>query len=99
MRGLPADLETIKTSVEEHLPPLLTYLESQISGKDWFCGDEFSIADLSVYSQMANLRHSKYLPDENRFPYLMKNFELVSSRPAAMRLHEAELQYLVKARA
>jgi glutathione S-transferase len=99
MRGLPIDLKTVQASVAEHLPPLLTYLESQISGKNWFCGDEISIADLSVYSQMANLQHSKCLPDEDRYPYLMKNFEQVSSRPTAKKLHEAELLYLKQARA
>lgn len=99
MRGLPADLKTVKASVTEHLPPLLTYLESQISGKDWFCGDDFSIADVSVYSQMANLEHAKCLPDETRFPCLMQNFRRVSSRPAAVRLHEAEMLYLKHARA
>jgi glutathione S-transferase len=59
MRGLPIDTMTVQASVAEHLPPLLTYLETQISGKDWFCGDAISIADVSVYSQMANLQHSK----------------------------------------
>lgn len=99
MRGLPIDSKTVQASVAEHLPPLLTYLESQISGKNWFCGNELSIADLSVYSQMANLRHSKCLPDENRYPYLMKNFERVSSLPVAVKLHEAELLYLQQTRA
>jgi glutathione S-transferase len=99
MRGMPADLKTVKASVAKHLPPLLTYLETQISGKDWFCGDAISIADVSIYSQMANLQHSKCLPDESRFPYLMKHFERISLRPAATKLYEAELLYLEQARA
>ncbi|SFS57901.1 glutathione S-transferase [Sulfitobacter marinus] len=99
MRGLPIDTETVKASVAEHLPPLLTYLETQISGKDWFCGGAISIADVSVYSQMANLLHSKCLPDGNRFPYLMKHFERISSRLAAVGLYEAELLYLEQVRA
>lgn len=99
MRGLPIDTKTVQASVAEHLPPLLTYLETQISGKDWFCGDAISIADVSVYSQMANLQHSKCLPDKSRFPYLMKHFERVSSRPAAIELYEAELLYLKQVRA
>ena len=99
MKGMPADLETVKTTVAEHLPPLFTYLETQISGKEWFCGDALSIADISIYAQLANLRHSKCLPEESRFPYLMKNFERVAARPSATALHEAELLYLKRARA
>ncbi|WP_299731089.1 glutathione S-transferase family protein [uncultured Tateyamaria sp.] len=99
MRGRPIDAKTVQASVAEHLPPLLTYLETQISGKDWFCGDAISIADVSVYSQLANLQHSKCLPDESRFPYLMKHFERVFSRPVATELYEAELLYLKQARA
>lgn len=99
LRGQPVDSKTVQTSVSEHLPPLLNYLESQITEKNWFCGDEFSIADLSIYAQMANLQHSVCLPDKNRFPYLMKNFERVSSRAAATRLREIELLYLKQVRA
>lgn len=99
MRGMPADIETVKASVAKHLPPLLTYLETQISGKDWFYGDAISIADVSVYSQMANLQHSKCLPDESHFPYLMKHFERISLRSTAIKLYEAELLYLEQARA
>lgn len=99
MRGLPADLETVQATVTSELPSFLTYLESLISGKNWFCRDALTIADLSVYCQMANLRHSKCLPDKNRFPYLMQHFERISSRPASVKIHETEVLFLEQARA
>jgi len=98
LRGLPVDTKTVKASVAKHLPPLLSYLETQIADQDWFCGDAISIADVSVYSQMANLQHSECLPDQSRFPSLMKHFERVSMRPTAIQLYEAELLYLSQAR-
>lgn len=99
MRGIPADLETVKRTVAEDLPPILAYLEAELADREWFCGDAFSIADLSVYAQMANLRHAHYLPSAADFPALMQHFERISSRPVARDLHETELRYLGKMRA
>ncbi len=99
MRGVPADIDTVRRTVAEDLPPVLTYLETQLKDKDWFCGDAFSIADLSVYAQMANLEHSQCLPDPCTFPRLVRHFNAVSGRPVALTLQEKELSYLRQVRA
>lgn len=94
MKGLPIDHETIAKAVKEELPPVLGYLETQLTDEEWFCGDGLTVADVSVFSQLANLRHAGHLPDSSKFPKLIAHFERVSARPTAAKLGEAEVNYL-----
>ncbi len=94
MKGLPIDHETIAKAVKEELPPVLAYLETQFTDEEWFCGDDLTVADLSVFSQLANLKHAGQLPGQSHFPKLMPHFERISARLTAAELGEAEIKYL-----
>jgi len=52
------------------LAPLFDYLESQIKGRDWFAGDRFSLADISVATHFVNLGLTGVAPTPDRWPAL-----------------------------
>ncbi|MCJ9427704.1 glutathione S-transferase family protein [Kordiimonas marina] len=52
------------------LARLFDYLESQIEGRDWFAGDRFSLADISVATHFVNLGLTGVAPASDRWPAL-----------------------------
>lgn len=58
-----------QATIDEKFPPLLNYLESQITG-DYLVGDAFSIADISVATNFHNLRLANFEVDAGRYPKL-----------------------------
>lgn len=76
------DMETARTTVTERLPRFLDYLEGEIDGRDYLIGDAFSIADLSVATQLMNLELAVGWPFGERYPGLSALAERVKSRPS-----------------
>lgn len=85
----PADEEMVKKAVDEELPPMLSYLEGQLTG-DYFVGGAFSIADISVAAQLVNFSHSGFSIDAAKYPRLAKWKDRVCSRPSFKALIEEE---------
>ena len=76
------DIETARKTVRSRLPRFLDYLESEISGRDFLVGDAFSIADLSVATQLMNLELAVGLPRAESYPGLMALVDRVKERPS-----------------
>jgi glutathione S-transferase len=74
------DLETARKTVTERLPRFLDYLEGEISGREFLVGDAFSIADLSVATQLMNLELAVGLPNAEGYPGLTALMERVKGR-------------------
>ncbi len=85
----PTEEEVLTKAVNEELPPLLTYLESQLNG-DYFVGKAFSIADVSVAAQLVNYAHAGYSVDGSKWPKLSKWKDRVCSRPSFKALIDEE---------
>jgi glutathione S-transferase len=94
--GKPVDLGRVARAVKDELPPCLDYLEHYLSEDEWFCSGEFSLADISVYSQMANLKHTQHLPKPSQYPNLMRHFEQMVDRETVAELIQTEATYLEK---
>jgi glutathione S-transferase len=77
----PADEAVIGKAINEELPPLFDYLESQLSG-DWLVGKDFSIADIGVGTQFANMRLAGVSVDAARWPKLARYVARVHERPS-----------------
>ncbi len=77
----PADETAIGKAIAEDLPPLFDYLESQLTG-DWLAGGQFSIADVAVGTQFANMRLAGVTLDAQRWPKLARYVARVHERPA-----------------
>jgi glutathione S-transferase len=86
----PTDEAVVKKAVEEELPPLFDYLESQISPKNTLAGDQFSIADIGIGTQFVNLKHVGIAPDTKRWPKLARYVAGVLERPSFRGVVEKE---------
>jgi glutathione S-transferase len=94
--GKPTDEEVVGKALNEELPPLLSYLESQLNG-DYFVGNALSIADISVAAQLVNYAHSGYSIDASKWPKLAKWNDRICSRPSFKALIEEEAASFGKA--
>lgn len=94
MMGKPVDHDAITEAMTNTLPPRFAYLNAQLEGKEWFAGEKFGIADISVYSQMMSLFHVNMLPDADLYPSLMAHFKKVQERPAAQTILQRDSAYL-----
>lgn len=87
--GQATEEEVVKKAVEEELPPLLAYLEDQISGP-YIVGDQFTIGDIGLITQFVNLKHSGFGVDAGRFPKLAKYVDNLFARPSIKKLIDEE---------
>jgi glutathione S-transferase len=77
------DDAVVKKAVEEELPPMLDYLESQLApGATTLVGKQLSDGDIGVASQFVNLFHAGYGVDTKRWPKLAAYLAAVHERPS-----------------
>jgi glutathione S-transferase len=70
----------VSKAINEELPPLLDYLESQFGDGDWLVGRNFSIADIGIATQFAQARLCGVSPDAQRWPKLAAWVDRVLAR-------------------
>ena len=85
----PCDDAAVAQAVEQDLPPLFDYLESQLDGP-FFVGGTFSIADIGIATQLVNLRHAGFGVNAGRWPKLGRWVAAVHERPSFRALIEEE---------
>ncbi|HJU27662.1 MAG TPA: glutathione S-transferase family protein [Candidatus Binataceae bacterium] len=78
----PTDEAIVSKAINEELPPLLDYLESQLGKGDWLVGRSFSIGDIGVATQFAQASFCGLSPDAKRWPKLAAYIERVLARPS-----------------
>ena len=78
----PTDEAAVQKSIDEELPPLFDYLESQVGNGSAFAGGRFSIADVAVAAQLVNLRHAGFGVDAARWPKLARHTAAAFERPS-----------------
>lgn len=85
------DEAVVKKAVEEELPPMLDYLESQLTpGATTLVGKQFTVGDIGVASQFVNLSLAGYGVDTKRWPKLAAYLATVHERPSFRPLIAAE---------
>lgn len=80
----------------ETLPSLFDYLEDQLGDQHYFLGEQFSMADIAVCSQLINLAHAGELIDEHRWPGLSSLLSRVTARSSVSSLLPEEHQLIAK---
>ena len=80
--GRTTDEEVVRTAIEQELPPLFDYLESQLTGGEFLVGTSFTIGDIGVLTQFVNLAHAGVSPDAARWPKLAAYVERGLARPS-----------------
>ncbi|MEM7413103.1 MAG: glutathione S-transferase family protein [Myxococcota bacterium] len=76
------------------VPPLLRYLDGELSGKTYLVGDTFSLGDLTVASVLLNYLHTGERIDASEYPALRAFLDRVFARPTFARRIEADLSML-----
>ncbi len=79
------DVETARKTWNEKLPPLWDYLEQYLDGRSFFIGENVTIADISVASQIAQTEMLAGLPDKSRWPSLVAHFEAMKAHDCFQR--------------
>jgi glutathione S-transferase len=69
-RNHKSDQKAIHIAITQNLPPIADYLEKQIAGKEYFVGDQFTIADVAIASIFLNMYLSGFSLSETKWPYL-----------------------------
>ncbi len=91
--GQAPDTETeaiAKKTFEEDAAPLFEYLEQQLGDRDYFVGNQLTIADISVATELVNTRHAGFAPSRKKFPKLRAFLERIWSRPSLKKLIDEE---------
>jgi glutathione S-transferase len=78
----PTDEAVVSKAINEELPPLFDYLESQLGSGDWLVGGQFSVADIGVGTQFAQASFVGLSPDAKRWPKLAAYVGRTLSRPS-----------------
>jgi glutathione S-transferase len=87
--------EEVATKAEcEELPPLLDYLEGVIPDSGFLVEDRLTLADISVASPFANLRHINVALNPDRHPKVLAYVERILARPSFAPLIAREAAFL-----
>ena len=78
----PTDEAIVNRAVNEELPPLFDYLESQLGKGDWLVGPSFSVADIGIATQFAQASLAGVSLDAKRWPKLAAYIGRALARPS-----------------
>jgi len=78
------------------IPIYFGYLESQLGGNDYLVAGRFTLADISVLSQLVNLNHAGVTIDVATYPALARWFARVTERPTVTALIDQDRAFLAK---
>lgn len=88
--------EKIITSGLAELPRFFGYLEREIGGREYLVAGTFTLADISVASQLVNLRHAGIEVDAATYPALARWFARITARPTVAPLIEQDKGFLAR---
>ena len=94
--GREGDQSIADAAEREELPPILTYLESQIPESGFLVDDRITLADLAIASPLANLPYMGMRIDEERYPRLGRYASAILARPSFAPWIERETAMLAK---
>lgn len=95
----PGDLAVADKAEREELPPLLDYLERNVTDSGFLVEDRITLADLAVASPFANLRHLDVAIDPDRYPRTLDYVAAILDRPSFRPWVEKEARFFEKVRA
>ena len=91
--------ELCKKTLHEKLPPILGHLEKELGDREYFVGDNFSIADISVGTMFVNLELAGETVDEAHWPKLAAYVKRIHARPSFQKNTAKEAAFVKKLRA
>ena len=94
--GQPCDEEKVQQALRDKLPSHFDYLEATLSDARYFLGEQLSMADLALASQLLNMEHGGETLDAARWPKLMAHYQRLKASAAMQQLLPRELRTLEK---
>lgn len=85
----PTDQAKVDKTINELMPPVLTYLESQAPKEGFLFGD-FGRVDISVISPIINATYAGYVVDATKWPVLAAYVERVRAHPVVVKILQIE---------
>lgn len=86
-----AEVEALaKKTFEEDAAPYFAYLEKELGDRDYFVGNQVTIADIAVASPLVNTRHAGFAPSRKNFPKLRGFLDRMWSRPSLKKFIDEE---------
>lgn len=80
--GRACDEEAVRTALDTTLPPILGYLDGQVSGREWLVGDGLTFADITIASGLVNLHHTGEPLSDGPYAALAAWYERMMARPS-----------------
>lgn len=81
-QGKPPETDKARATWARKMPPLLNYLDEQLRAKQWFAGDAFGLADISVGVQLMQLQLVAAFDLSADYPALSAHLERCHARPS-----------------
>lgn len=94
--GQPCDEEKVQQALRDKLPSHFDYLEATLNDAPYFLGEQLSMADLALASQLLNMEHGGETLDAARWPKLMAHYQRLKASAAMQQLLPRELRTLEK---
>ena len=80
--GKEPDKERIEKTMKDDFPGVLDYVESELGDKDYFVGDQFSVADIAITSPFVNFQYAQQSVDSDRWPKMAAFLKRMLERPS-----------------
>lgn len=89
MTGEFADESVVENSVNNRVPPLFDYVESQLPAEGFIFG-EMGVADIAVATAIINATYADFEVDASRWPKLSNHLSLVKAHPVLVKCMKTE---------
>lgn len=80
--NIQPNIDLLEEAKVNELPALLDYLENAVTHFTWIAGDDFSMADIAISTQLIALQMSGFEIATSRWKFLRKYLENVTARPS-----------------
>lgn len=94
--GKSSDEASISAALNDKLPPHFDYLEQQLGNKEYFVGEQLSMADLALACQLVNMEHGGEQLDANRWPMLTAHYARMKARASLQSVLPGEQRTVAK---
>lgn len=88
------DEAIVRTTMEEELPPLFDYLESEVKGAEFLHNKTISLADIALVCPLINLYLAGESIDASRWPKLAAYYDYLAAQPVIAARFRQELTML-----
>ncbi|HWD50680.1 MAG TPA: glutathione S-transferase family protein [Rhizomicrobium sp.] len=99
MMQQPTNEELCSKTLHEKLPPIFDYLEKELGDNDYFVGNTFSIADVSIGTMFVNFEHAGEKVEGARWPKLAAYVTRIHARPSFQAMIAKESKFVQRLRA